>query len=92
MQKPSLGQIVLVPADPALNNGADVAPAMITRVWSDTLVNVRVLLDGHEVPWKTSIPLFAGPDELAEAKARRDAEHPVWTGELFYGAFWPPQV
>lgn len=44
MQTPSLGQVVLVPADPKANNGASEAPATITRVWNDHMVNVRVLL------------------------------------------------
>ena len=55
MSKPTLGRIVLVPADPAVNNGADVAPAVITRVWNDEVVNVRVLLDSDAVQWRTSV-------------------------------------
>lgn len=92
MQKPSLGRIVIVPANPNANNGADVAPAIITRVWSDTLVNCRVLLDGTTLDWKTSITLYAGPDELAEALAKRDADNPHMVGTPFFGAYWPPRV
>ena len=88
MQKPSVGRIVIVPVtalsptEKLDNNGAEVAPAVITRVWSDDLVNVRVLLDGGAMPWKTSVALFQTPEEYAEA---RDA------GKAF-GCYWPPRV
>lgn len=52
--KPYVGQTVLAPADPNVNNGANTAPAVVTRVWSDTCVNLRILLDGAGVLWKTS--------------------------------------
>lgn len=86
-QKPSVGRIVLVPTTalqlgPGGNNSADVAPAIITRVWNDGLVNVRVLLDGNDTLWKTSIPLHGGPDEY---EAARDA------GST-YGCYWPTRV
>lgn len=93
MQKPSLGRIVIAPADPARNNGADVAPAVITRVWSDDLVNVRVLLDASpDVPALTSIKLFESPEAMAAAQAERDAAHPHMVGTPFFGAYWPPRV
>lgn len=52
---PSLGRIVLVPMDPRHNNGADTAPAVISHVWSDSTVNVRILADGPDVEWRTSV-------------------------------------
>lgn len=52
---PTIGDVVLVPADPSTNNGAQVAPAIVTRVWSDTTVNVRVLHDSHSLDWRTSL-------------------------------------
>ena len=75
--KPSLARFVLAPVDPAVNNGADVAPAVITRVWSDELVNVRVLLDSDEVLWKTSVTVCADED-TARAKG--------------HAVYWPPRV
>lgn len=79
---PSLGRIVLVGAEPMLNNGSDVAPAVITRVWNDTCVNVRVLLDGHTQPeWRTSVYLFADKD-TADA-------HPAVP---VMKAYWPPRA
>lgn len=86
MQKPSAGQIVIVPSTALLptdeNNGGDVAPAVITRVWSDNCVNVRVLLDGRDTPWKTSMLLFESPEAYAEALA---------AGKSF-GCYWPARV
>lgn len=75
-QVPSLGRIVLVPAAPVTNNGAAVAPAVITRVWSDTTVNVRVLLDSTQSPeWRTSVGFVEDVDNLTGH---------TWT--------WPPRV
>ncbi|MEU8710925.1 hypothetical protein [Streptomyces sp. NPDC048663] len=88
MPKPSIGRIVLVAVDPAWNNGADVAPAVITRVWSDTCVNVRAIADSHSVDWLTSVPLFetrAALDAHFDAVTAAGAPRPN-------GAFWPERV
>lgn len=88
MQKPSIGRIVLMPVD-ALGvsaNGADVLPAIITRVWSDTMVNVQVFLDSGPVVAKTSARLYDTANEAA-AGARSD-ERPY--AEL--RCYWPPRV
>ena len=77
--KPSIGRVVVVPMDPMTNNGSDRAPALITRVFSDTLVNVRVLGDSEAIGWRTSLQLVEedpGPD------VKRDAC--LW--------WWPPRV
>ena len=52
---PDVGDVVLVPVVPGENNGAAVAPAIITRVWSKTTVNARVLADGNTIAWRTSL-------------------------------------
>lgn len=70
MQKPSIARLVIVSMDPARNNGANEAPAVITRVWSDTLINVRVLSDGDGVEWRTSV-------ELLDEKPA-DPRHVAW--------------
>jgi hypothetical protein len=70
--KPSVGRIVLVFADPKLNNGADEAPAIITRVFSDTCVNVTVFPDATTPYPRTSVNLHATRDE-AQGSRRRDA-------------------
>jgi hypothetical protein len=80
-QTPSLGRIVHVPMDPTMNNGADVAAAVITRVWSPTTVNLRVLADGESLLWRTSSTYADDLDAI-------DADDPTrlnrWT--------WPPRV
>lgn len=49
MQKPTIGRIVLFRAScyPWIQDGQEV-PAIVTRVWSDTCVNLMVMVDGHE--------------------------------------------
>ncbi|MFF0140471.1 hypothetical protein ACFYRN_28905 [Streptomyces sp. NPDC005227] len=74
--KPSVGRVVHVPTDPAKNNGADIAPAVITRVWNDDCVNVRVLLDSDAVEWRTSVTYADAFDD--------DTNRHRWT--------WPPRV
>jgi hypothetical protein len=79
-QKPSLGRIVLVRAEPTMNNGAHTAPAIITRVWNDTTINVRVLLDSQNSPeWRTSLVHADTLDDLDD-----NARLYRWT--------WPPRV
>lgn len=75
--KPSIGHIVIVPADSNFNNGATEAPAIVTRVWSDEMINVKVLGDngGTAADWRTSVKLH---DEKPETP-----KHDAW---------WPPRV
>lgn len=77
-QTPTLGRIVLVPVAPDGNNGSGIAPAIITRVWNDTMINVRILVDGPDVPWLTSLSYAGNLDDVAGTHAY------VWT--------WPPRV
>lgn len=80
MQKPSIGRIVIVPMDPTANNGATEAPAVITRVWSEGVVNVRILVDAsNEVLSRTSVSLF----ETNEDASAVTGLHTAW---------WPPRV
>lgn len=94
MQTPSIGRVVIVPADPASNNGATEAPAVITRVWAERpdgswTINVRQLLDGDATKWKTSLALY--DDETAAMTSPG-----VGTQDLIAGpahvAWWPPRV
>lgn len=60
--KPSLGRILIVPVVPQRTSDAVEAPAIVTRVWSDTLVNVRVLADNNEVAeLRTSVTIVDEP-------------------------------
>ncbi len=77
--KPSIGRIVIAFVDPLRNNGSDVCPAVITRVWSDTMVNVRTLNDSENLEWKTSITLFEN-----EGQARASGNN--------HSCFWPARV
>lgn len=79
MQQPSLGRIVIVPVDPTFNNGSDEAPAIITRVWNDTMVNVRILKDSRETDWRTSL-------KLAEEKPTE------FISKEECVCWWPPRV
>lgn len=66
-QLPSLGDVVLVAVDPAMNNGSKTAPAVITRVWTGTSINVRVLLDSDGVPpWRTSLTYVDTLDDVED--------------------------
>lgn len=103
MTAPSVGRIVHVLIDPTMNNGADVAPAIITRVWPSGgpvdatgfvgYVNVRVLADSDNTLWLTSINMFAARPSLAEL-------HSLFPGQPGNGdavgrglvAFWPAHV
>lgn len=77
--KPSIGRIVITFVHETMNNGTDVCPAVITRVWSDTMVNVRTINDSQNMEWKTSVSLFATEDE-ARASGNKHA------------CFWPARV
>jgi len=79
MQKPSVGRIVLTNVDPTMNNGLTVAPAIITRVWSDTMVNLRVFCDGSSTLHLTSVPLV----ETQPAPMLAGGRVACW---------WPPRV
>lgn len=82
MQIPSLGRIVLAVCPQAKSNGADVAPAIITRVWGEHqaggwTVNVMVLPDSGTPVAATSVRLFED-EEAARANG--------------FAAYWPPRV
>lgn len=85
MQKPSPARMVLIKGiDKTMNNGSDTAPAIVTRAYSDTLINVRVLVDGPSAPlWLTSVTLV---DDQAAAEAK------LATGLCTTVAYWPPRI
>jgi hypothetical protein len=82
-QQPSLARAVIAIVDPAKNNGADVAPAVITRVWGENpsggwTVNIKVSNDGPNNEWKTSVLLCDTEEQAREVKT--------------HACFWPPRV
>lgn len=73
---PTIGRVVLVQGITA--NGAKVHPAIITRVWSDTCVNLTVLPDNEQPQLHTSVQLQdSEPSTMLE-------------GQVI--AYWPPRV
>lgn len=54
-QKPSIGRIVHFYGE---DGGLDPSPAIITKVHSDTMVNLRVFYDEGTPERVTSVPLF----------------------------------
>lgn len=83
-QTPSLGRVVLVLVNPITNNGADAAPATVTRVWEQRVdgswtVNLKANLDSPtSSKWCTSVSLF----DTEEAARAHDGE----------AAYWPPRT
>lgn len=57
--KPTIGRIVIFkyPTNERCHhtNGAIECPAMIVRVWSDTCVNLKLIEDGPQNSWRTSV-------------------------------------
>lgn len=74
------GCVVMVVGPVAENNGADVAPAIVTRAWAADLINVTVLPDGYLPRHATSVRLYAD-----EAGARKSLEG--WPTSA--AAYWP---
>lgn len=83
MQKPSLGRIVLARVDPAWNNGANTAPAIITRVWDEHpdggwVVNLRIFVDTGSMPLSVTSARLVDTEDQARG--------------LPHFAYWPPRV
>lgn len=84
MQKPSPGRIVLTHVDPTMNNGSNIAPAIITRVFGEHpdggwVVNLRVFCDASTMPLSaTSVRLFDDPT--------------VPGADVGHSAWWPPRI
>ena len=61
---PTIGRIVIYHCDEEqkdkMNNHQEDAPAVITAVWGDECVNLKVLFDGDETMWATSAVLGTG--------------------------------
>lgn len=84
MQKASQGRMVLLIGGVARSNGTDTAPAIVTRAWSDTMVNLIVYPDCAQPAVAPSITLFE------DEQAARD-----WIAADEYrstAAYWPPRV
>jgi hypothetical protein len=91
--KPAKGRIVHVRVNPEHNNHQNTAPAVITAVFGDSAVNLRVLYDGPaerpetRLDWLTSIPLFESEEAYETHKKTVASEF-----EGLVGCWWPPRV
>lgn len=67
IMKPSIGRIVHFQLNEGqrekLNNYQPTAPAIITAVWGDECVNLKVLLDGETNLWVTSAMKGTGENQ-----------------------------
>lgn len=86
MPKPTIARTVIAVGGAAESNGSDVAPAVITRVWSYNdekrcwMVNLMVFPDGSNQPRAaTSVYLYDTEDQARENRAH----------ETQLTAFWP---
>jgi hypothetical protein len=97
-QTPTIGRIVHVLLDPRSNNGSDVAPAIVTRVWNEGLINARVFTDtasSATVDSLTSCTLYQAEDDARAAlsqlienyKEANKGEGPELKHVAY--AFWP---
>lgn len=82
--KPSVGRIVHLIGPHANSNGTDVAPAIITRVWSDDMINATVFPDCGVPHSVTSVKFVE--DEATAADINAQAPYPQNV------AYWPPRV
>lgn len=83
--KPSIGRVIIVKGHQAASNGADRAPAIITRVWGDgdtsigpVMVNATAFCDLGRLKLLGSINLY---DSEADVPVGADV-----------AAFWPPRA
>lgn len=76
-QRPSVGRVVLyVPAPGQAGGATDTCPAIITRVWSDTVVNLSVFPDMGAGFSVASVDLLPTVPPVLEPRT----------------CFWPPRV
>jgi len=83
--QPTIGRIVIVTG--LGSNGTLEHPAIITRVWSDSYVNVTVFPDAAAPESHTSVNLFEDRD-AAEAWVNAHSVPPYRT----LAAFWPTRA
>lgn len=84
MTTPTVGRVVIVVGALVTSNAADVAPALITRVWSSQdgapCVNVTAFPDAGIPKPLTSVYLYDTDDEARKAAGS------------YVAAYWPPRV
>ena len=73
---PTIGRIFLVQFHDRKFNGSDTHPAIVTAAHNEEYINARVLVDGTEVPWVTSVL-------RKDLAVRSEPPQDVW--------YWPPR-
>lgn len=81
-QTAAVCRMVVAVGAAARSNGTDVAPAVITRVWGETMVNATVFPDAAGVQAVTSVRLFAD-----ETEARGSLQN-----ESMTALYWPTRT
>jgi hypothetical protein len=90
---PAVGAPIFVRLEPETNNGSDLAPGIITRVWEHGhdaggreryLVNYRIFEDGNNVSWITSGQYYKDAETANDAYDGNDAPARF--------ACWPPDA
>lgn len=64
--EPTIGRIVIFNVPEEMKprvNFAEKLPAIIVRVWSDGVVNLKIITDGPEDIWDTSVHMGDGPHQ-----------------------------
>ena len=88
MQNASQGRVVLAVGAAALGNGTDVAPALITRVWSDndqtmtSMVNATVFPDNSTLIRTVSSATLFADEASARAELSEGATHLFWPARV----------
>lgn len=86
----SIGRVMIAAGVPkAGNNGSAVAPAIVTAV-NGNYVNARLLLDGPDVAWWTSRPVFDNWTAYDKAAAEHVENYPD-SGPL-QALYWPTRT
>ena len=82
--KPSIGGIVIVVGGPVARNNEDTAPAVVTHVWSDNMINATAFPDMDAPVPVASVQLF-GDEAGARAWVAEDPSRSL-------ACFWPARV
>jgi hypothetical protein len=90
VQTPTQGRIVIVEGDLVSSNGADTAPAIVTRTWGQNsdgthTINATTFPDNSPSRVVSSIRLYPDREAAMSGDARKSFEGATV-------AYWPPRV
>jgi hypothetical protein len=87
-----MGRVMIAAGVPtSQNNGASEAPAIVVRVFDGAVdhVNARVLCDGPEVLWWTSVPFY---DDKAAYDVANAEYGEKYEGHPLRALYWPTRT